>query len=51
MFEYNCIRLYAVKFNKITLGNKRADYSMPEVDFGFFQAPNGRVIDMYSVKG
>jgi hypothetical protein len=48
---YNVIHLYAAKVNKITIGNKRADYSIPEVDFMFFQSASGRVIDMYSVNG
>jgi hypothetical protein len=48
---FNVIHIYAAKINKITIGNKRADYSMPEVDFAFFQAPSGRVLDMYSVNG
>lgn len=49
VLEYNVIHLFAAKINKITLGNKRADYSMPEVDFSYFQNAAGKVIEMYSV--
>lgn len=49
VWEYNVIRLYAAKVTKLSIGNKRADYSIPEVDFSYFQAPSGRVIDMFSV--
>lgn len=51
VLEYNCIRLYAVKFTKLTLGNKRSDYAMPELEFSYFQNSAGKVMDMYSVKG
>lgn len=49
VWEYNVIHLYAVKINKITIGNKRADYSIPEVDFGYFQNSAGKVMEMFSV--
>lgn len=49
VYEYNVIHLYAAKVTKITIGNKRADYSIPEVDFSYFQAANGRVMDLYAV--
>lgn len=49
IWEYNVIHLYAAKINKITLGNKRADYSIPEVDFAYFQNSAGKVIEMFSV--
>lgn len=48
---YSVIHLYAAKVSKISIGNKRADYSMPEVDFSYFQNAAGRVIDMYSNVG
>lgn len=48
---YNLIRIYAAKVNKITIGNKRADYSIPEVDWTGFASSSGRVLDMYSVNG
>ncbi len=48
---YNVIRIYAAKVNKITIGNKRADYSIPEVDWAGFASSSGRVLDMYSVNG
>ena len=48
---YNVIRIYAAKVNKITIGNKRADYSIPEVDWMGFASSSGRVLDMYSVNG
>lgn len=47
--EYNVIHLFAAKITKITIGNKRADYSIPEVDFSYFQAANGRVMEMFAV--
>ena len=48
---YNVIRVYSAKVNKITIGNKRADYSIPEVDWAGFASASGRVLDMYSVNG
>jgi hypothetical protein len=48
---YSVIHLYAAKVSKISIGNKRVDYSMPEVDFSYFQNAGGRVIDMYSNVG
>jgi len=48
---YNVIRVYAAKVNKITIGNKRGDYSIPEVDWAAFASASGRVLDMYSVNG
>ncbi len=51
VFEYNVIHLFAVKVNKITIGNKRADYSMPEVDFSYFQNAQGKVMEMYAIGG
>jgi hypothetical protein len=48
---YSVIHLYAAKVNKISIGNKRVDYSMPEVDFSYFQNAAGRVIDLYSNVG
>lgn len=51
VYEYNVIRIYAAKVTKLTIGNKRADYSIPEIDFSYFQSPSGRVIDMFSVNG
>lgn len=48
---YNVIRIYAAKVNKITIGNKRGDYSIPEVDWAGFASSSGRVLDMYSVNG
>lgn len=48
---YNCIRIYAAKVNKITIGNKRVDYSIPEVDWEGFANSSGNVYDMYSVNG
>ncbi len=48
---YNVIRVYAAKVNKITIGNKRTDYSIPEVDWMGFASSSGRVLDLYSVNG
>lgn len=48
---YNVIRIYSAKVNKITIGNKRADYSIPEVDWAAYANSAGRVLDMYSVNG
>lgn len=48
---YNVIRIHAAKVNKITIGNKRGDYSIPEVDWAGFAGSDGRVLDMYSVNG
>lgn len=48
---YNTIRVYNAKVNKITIGNKRADYSIPEVDWLGYANAAGNVLDMYSVNG
>jgi hypothetical protein len=48
VFVYSTIKVYAAKISKVTLGNKRANYSMPEVNYEYFQANNGRVLDMFS---
>ena len=48
---YNVIRIYNTKVNKITIGNKRADYSIPEIDWAGYANAAGRVLDMYSVNG
>lgn len=45
---YNVIHLYATKINKITLGNKRADYSIPEIDFAYFANQAGKVMDLFA---
>jgi hypothetical protein len=48
---FSVIHLYAAKVSKVSIGNKRVDYSMPEVDFSYFQSASGRVIDLYSNVG
>lgn len=48
---FSTIRVYAAKFTKVTLGNKRVDYSMPEMDYSYFAASSGRVLDLYSNVG
>jgi len=45
---YSTTRVWAAKISKVTLGNKRSAYSMPQVDYEYFQAPSGRVLDLYS---
>lgn len=48
VFIYSTIHVYAAKISKVTLGNKRANYSMPEVSLEYFAAANNRVVDFYS---
>jgi hypothetical protein len=43
----NCIHLYSAKVNKVTLGNKRADYSIPEIDFAYFANQAGKVMERF----
>lgn len=50
VYYFNTIRVYACKFNKISLGNKRDKYSLPELDFEAFASPSGRVLDLYSAQ-
>lgn len=45
---YSTVRIWAAKITKCTLGNKRANYSMPEIDYSYFSASNNRVLDLYS---
>jgi hypothetical protein len=49
---YNGVLLYQVRFGKLgTIGNKRVDYSMPELDFQFYADATGRVSNAFSVNG
>lgn len=42
------MHVMAAKISKVTLGNKRSAYSMPEINYEYFQAANGRVLEMFS---
>lgn len=48
IFVYSTIRVHAAKVSKITLGNKRSNYSMPEVNYEYFSADDNSVLSMFS---
>lgn len=47
-YVYSTIKVYAAKISKVTLGNKRANYSMPELNYEYFADDTGRVLDLFS---